>query len=438
MCRSMPPVRHYTLDRLNIKRTDLKQMCDARGANLYEDVHSRHISFTLNLTERFMTWKKEVSATDDVYKLVQERCNKDTTLKDMLRKFIESSQLCMEEKDRLKDDKLQALTSRLMELFCAQYIHSHAFSSDEGCLDLVTNAAIDTCKEKYKTDQFIPLPFVYSNKECNDYQKYSECRLEAMKSCKDTTKTAVEAADSIMFHTFYGCQNISVIPEKITIKRRKREIDEFVRLNITDESFEEKCNMNANIPFETIKNRILKISEDISNNKTQYVVIVSHFASKFSNFNVTEKLVSNIQASCVEQPIFHKSLKIIYETVELCLSENERPTLEQKTKLLKQSINNICSFSVKLGLFHSKYNLCLTPDVVLVMNMCKLFSPMNEFLGNTHLASMKSPEICSSFFKSKMCQLDVIKECGSLAKHQLKSILNDDLKYDGCDYMHLE
>lgn len=124
MCRSMPPVRHYTLDRLNIKRTDLKQMCDARGANLYEDVHSRHISFTLNLTERFMTWKKEVSATDDVYKLVQERCNKDTTLKDMLRKFIESSQLCMEEKDRLKDDKLQALTSRLMELFCAQYIHS--------------------------------------------------------------------------------------------------------------------------------------------------------------------------------------------------------------------------------------------------------------------------------------------------------------------------
>lgn len=120
----MPPVRHYTLDRLNIKRAELKQMCDAKGENFYDDIHNKHISFTLNLTEKFMTWKKEVSPTDDVYKLVQERCNKDMLLKEMLKKFIESSQLCAEEKDRLKGDKLQALTSRLMELFCAQYTHS--------------------------------------------------------------------------------------------------------------------------------------------------------------------------------------------------------------------------------------------------------------------------------------------------------------------------
>ncbi|XP_043465853.1 uncharacterized protein LOC122500811 [Leptopilina heterotoma] len=438
-CRSMPPVRHYTLERLNIKRTDLKHMCDARGANLYEDVHSRHISFTLNLTERFMTWKKEVSPTDDVYKLVQERCNKDATLKDMLKKFIASSQFCMEEKDRLKDDKLQALTSRLMELFCAQYIHSHAFSSDEGCLDLVTNAAIDTCKEKYKTDQFIPLPFVYSNKECNDYQRYSECRLEAMKSCKDTTKTAVEAADSIMFHTFYGCQNISVIPEKITIKRSINENDEFVRLNISDEIFEEKCNINANVTFVNIKERISKISEVINEKRTQYVNIVHHLASQFSHFNFTEKMASNIKTACIEQPIFNNSLKTIYETVELCLSENERPTLEQKTKLLRQSVDYICSFSVKLGLLLNKHHIdCFTPGVFLDLALCKLRLPNNVFLNDKNVVIMTLPEDCSMIFKTFMCKLDALKECDSSAELQLKSIFNDDLKFSGCDYMYFE
>ena len=120
----MPPVRQNSLDRMNMKRSELKQMCDAKGENLYEDIRAKNMAFTLNLTERFMTWKKEASSTEDVYKLVQERCNRDSTLKEILKKFVESSQLCMEEKDRLKEDKLLALTSRLMELFCAQYTHS--------------------------------------------------------------------------------------------------------------------------------------------------------------------------------------------------------------------------------------------------------------------------------------------------------------------------
>ena len=124
MSRSMPPVRQNTLERMNIKRSELKQICDAKGDTLYGDIRAKHIAFTLNLTERFMTWKKEASSTEDVYKLVQERCNKDVSLKEMLKNFVESSQLCMDAKDHLNDDKLVALTSRLMELFCAQYTHS--------------------------------------------------------------------------------------------------------------------------------------------------------------------------------------------------------------------------------------------------------------------------------------------------------------------------
>ncbi|XP_051172629.1 uncharacterized protein LOC127288953 [Leptopilina boulardi] len=427
-CRSMPPVRHYTLDRLNIKRAELKQMCDAKGENFYDDIHNKHISFTLNLTEKFMTWKKEVSPTDDVYKLVQERCNKDMLLKEMLKKFIESSQLCAEEKDRLKGDKLQALTSRLMELFCAQYTHSHAFSSDEGCLDLVTNAAIDTCKEKYKTVQFIPLPFIYNNKECNDYQKYSECRFDAMKSCKDATKTAVEAADSIMFHTFYGCQNISVIPEKITIKRSLVDNDDFIRFNINAAEYKEKCNRNANMSFENIQ-------KSHTSNLVQIMKEQSAMLMKIKLLGISDAAQQDamIQESFSINPTVKGALENMYELVELCLPENERFSSEKKAKIFEESINEICS-TVKYGVRTLASGKGCFQDLNMFIKIasCDTRDRVENILYFIPLPFTPTAEDCSLILKVHECELNTVKGCENWTKISIQSRLDEANKFLGC------
>ncbi|XP_033220969.1 uncharacterized protein LOC117175362 isoform X2 [Belonocnema kinseyi] len=427
--RSMPPVRQNTLERMNMKRSELKKMCDAKGEKLYENIRAKNIAFTLNLTERFMTWKKEASSTEDVYKLVQERCNKDSALKEMLRKFVESSQLCMDEKDHLKDDKLLALASRLMELFCAQYTHSNAYSSDEGCLNLVTNAAIDTCKEKYNTDQFIPLPFIYSIKECNDYQKYSECRLEAMKNCKDATKSAVEAADSITFHTFYGCHNISVIPEKITIKRsssiRKEEV---ARFNITKGELQEKCLLNANMTLENIKkthatNLIILMKENLGIFlKTRLMCITD-----------SEQQESLIQDTCLSNVDLKNALEKIYETVDLCMDENDRFSEEKRVKVLRQSLDEICA-AVKNGVrILSTDKECFQDlRILLKIAMCDTRSPSRNVLDILPLPFIYTPEDCRAIYETQNCQLKTLKDCGDSTKLAFQSRFNDARTFFGC------
>lgn len=165
-----------------------------------------------------------------------------------------------------------------------------------------------------------------------------------MKSCKDATKTAVEAADSIMFHTFYGCQNISVIPEKITIKRSLVDNDDFIRFNINAAEYKEKCNRNANMSFENIQ-------KSHTSNLVQIMKEQSAMLMKIKLLGISDAAQQDamIQESFSINPTVKGALENMFELVELCLPENERFSSEKKAKIFEESINEICS-TVKYGI----------------------------------------------------------------------------------------
>ena len=165
-----------------------------------------------------------------------------------------------------------------------------------------------------------------------------------MKNCKDATKSAVEAADSITFHTFYGCHNISVIPEKITIKRSPViQKESIVRFNITKEELQKKCLLNANMTLENITkihatNLITLMKENLGTFlKTRMMCITD-----------SEQQESLIQDSCLNNVELTNSLEKIYETVELCMDKETRFSQEKKAKVLRQSLEEICA-GVKNG-----------------------------------------------------------------------------------------
>ena len=171
-----------------------------------------------------------------------------------------------------------------------------------------------------------------------------------MKNCKDTTKSAVEAADSITFHTFYGCHNISVIPEKITIKRSPViEKQEIVRFNVTKAELQEKCLLNANTSLEIIK----------KGHATNLIILMKEQTEIFLKTRmlcITDAVQqeSLIQDNCFNNVDIKRALEKMYETVELCIDMKDRFSEEKKNILLKQTLEDICAV-VKHGKIFELY-----------------------------------------------------------------------------------
>lgn len=165
-----------------------------------------------------------------------------------------------------------------------------------------------------------------------------------MKSCKDATKTAVEAADSIMFHTFYGCQNISVIPEKITIKRSPVEDSEIIRFNLNQREIIIRCAIHAKTPLEDLMN---SLSVNILAYQNERKAI--YMKTDLMKITDPDEQEFMIQESCLNNPVMKNALKSIYETLEVCIPEDKRLTYEKKAQLLKQSLNEKCA-EIRIGM----------------------------------------------------------------------------------------
>ncbi|XP_033231813.1 uncharacterized protein LOC117182804 isoform X2 [Belonocnema kinseyi] len=366
------------LERINIPREKLNEMCDIRGDTLYKNILNFDSSLGAHLS--FFFEARPNGSLPDEIRWTQERqneCEKDSISTFKLQRLVNTVQLCMNETDRVEYDEDPKFMTRLLKELCKLYSQGGRKIPDVPCIKS-TKKQHHVSRRTFVEIDTILLPLIYNTEECSEVRNFFSCLEEGVENNETDIVNEIELARNILFYSLYGCSDPKPFVEAFSLNNV-----------VTNTQFLSRS--KRTVQFSSSKSGLKKICEKKGASLLKkFDIAVEEFITVFKKKQLLMSLSADLQnETCSDDTEIRQSFDKLYDAVKDCLVGQDLLYGEEERKKFAESFKVMC-YVVDSTLYISSHDKeCFTDyGKMLKMSMCEQNS------SSVPLTSDVVPQVC--------------------------------------------